>query len=392
MVLASMIMKMKCFKKQPQFNCSIAIRFCIFVATALLCSLSHAQLQFREPQSETMNFQRVGLDSAMAEVACAAGQPSFQKAVIFQYEDEKPQYIYGDDGTRTCVAGNCMQSPAIRSANRTQNSCDNKARMYRAKVFGPDRRDDKSAFIPPSEYSKYSAVGGFECKVNGEFRFRGSGMVLGGQDTIFTDAHLFIDRKTCTQENVSDCRFILLKDGHLLDVIPVKYLKSPWQLSKNCGDPSLDYGAVKLVRPIDPKLNGVKLNINTPPVGFPSSWNVTVDLISYHSDVKIKKNVVRRTSGNIHELPSDAEFFKRVRGEGFTISKPENIVVSDYASNHGSSGGAVFEGNKVVGIHMGSYDPEKRNDFVFSKTENFNYFLLFDKDMAQLILDTAKAP
>jgi V8-like Glu-specific endopeptidase len=373
MILASKKMKMKCFSKQPQFIRFFSMLLSV-VAFYLCASISNAQLQFREPQSETLNFQRSGLDSAVSEVACESGEPKLQSAVLWQYTDDKPQFIYGDDGSKTCIGGSCLKKASETGQQPTR--CTPK--KIDVKVFGEDDRNNPRAFLNAEEQNTFSGVGRIECPTRGGRIVGGTAFHLGSYDTLVTNAHVFENIDTGEKYDRSRCVVAFYDSaGNKKETVQIDtaITISRWDEPGMRGDPTNDVAIIKLVRESSTPnyMYGYKHSATEP------MRPTNARLVGFHGDV-VNNKVIRQTFGKILSAPNNNRGKAIAEARGFQYSNPENMLVADFDSNHGTSGAPVFDdNNQVIGINRGGTNtPSKANDTNFSEVDNYNSIIRLD--------------
>lgn len=254
-----------------------------------------------------------------------------------------------------------------------------------AKVFGEDQRAESLQPLKPEGQKRFAAVGVIECRRGDGTRSFGAATLVGSRDTAITAAHVLIDAKEGPID-LSTCMFAIMRHGKAVDAVPIRVLQSPWQNSGQAGDPSLDYAVIKLERKVDRKLRVKPLAIGSLSLEEPG-----VELVAYHQDLPDFR-IARRSAGTAYALPADSLFIPNHAAEGITVSRPERIMASDYPSVSGTSGGPVFQGGKMVGLHGGSFWVRRTEQSpVFSTRDNFNQFLALDREIADTVKRVARA-
>jgi hypothetical protein len=407
MILASKFMKMKCFSKQPQFIYTFSGRLSVLVLS-LCASFSNAELPFEEPQGEMIRFRESGLGGAIAEVACESGDPKLQSAVLLQYTDEKPQYIYGDDGSKTCIGGSCLKARPETGQQRT--SCVPK--KTDVKWFGSvDVRDDPKSnhsYLQPIEEAAYSGVGRVACiawkqkfdeskrpildasgtPVLEQVENRSTAFHVGSFDTMVTNAHALVQdsidpvSKKVVEIKVptKNCSAVFYNaEGIEVDRVSIHSSYSRWDNPDLNGDRSNDIAILKLVRESATPTNAL---LHDTSYSGKQLDGVRVSVVGFHGDVSNNKKI-RKTSGLVYSASAgfNAELF--ARREGLPFKNRANVIIGDYASNHGTSGSPILDtkGN-VIGIHQGHSDlknSDGTSNRQFNKQNNYNMGILFDE-------------
>lgn len=348
--------------------------FVLVLLSLLVASLEVlAQVRFQEPQPETLNFQRSGLDGALGSVACASREPRLQSAVLFRYVDDS-QYIYGDDGSKTCVAGSCLKAQGENGEDSSVPGCDGEARRYDIKVFGRDEREDSNAFLNPEQRNYLSGIGRIECPKRSGGIAISTAFHVGSYDTMATTAHSFdtseekFDPKKCSVAFYD-------QDGQELERVGIVYAESRWSKPRMKGDITQDIAIIKLAR-----------ESRTPQYRFPYRYSgfeelkdTPVAVAGFHGDVQYHQ-IIRRTQGRVSLYERGGPIELAARAAGINLSNLSNLIVGDYDSNHGTSGSPIFNTKgEAIGINTGAYFiPAKEGSAEFSKADNFNRGIRFD--------------
>lgn len=253
-----------------------------------------------------------------------------------------------------------------------------------AKVFGTDQRAALGPLGRGGERGVHGAVGVVQCARAGDAAGRknfGVATLVGATDTAITAAHVLIAPDGV---RAGSCEFVLLRGGHSVDVVPVRNVRSPWEDRAAAGDPSRDIAVLKLARPIDPRLR-----IKLPAIGRPPREGAKVDLVAFHKDLPDFR-LARRSRGRAYALPADSRFVPNYAATGVTVALPARVRAADYASIGGTSGGAVFAGRRLIGVHTGSFFTRRTEaSAAFSTVDNFNHFTIVDAEIAALVAEVA---
>lgn len=380
-----------------------------------------AQFTFQEPSPNIFNFQRTGLEPLASEAACSSNEPRMQQATFVKFADQESHYSYGDDGSKTCIWGACLNKG--ETGQSPTNNCSNGFQRQEIKWFGDrDVRNDRDSFLSNEEGLALSSVGRIMCNSVGKARKNNDGSIakdsnglpiidqvstystgaqIGSRSSVTTVAHIFteekIDLKTKKVIRVplsdveSKCYFLIKNHATgASERIPIGYVKSRWDEPGKFNDRSNDLAIIKLTRlskiPRSALIAGRALLSSAAPT------NVT--MVGYHNDVN-SPEIIRKTVGQIYKAGPELFHEKNAKELGGSFNS-SNVFVGNYAANHGSSGSPVFDAQgKIIGIQQGHRDrslPNGESDRVFDRDENYNLGVLFDDKYFKDLEDLNKQP
>lgn len=262
-----------------------------------------------------------------------------------------------------------------------------------AKTFGQDSRLLSAASLSIAEKIKFSGVGQIECRASESRVYAYTAFLVGEGDTAVTVAHAFDYQKVDAsgkpsreraRHNPDKCYFAIYQDGKAVDKIGIRFIMSRWDIPTIYEDPSEDIAVVKLLRTPNMAVKVPGLAVNP---------TATLLLVSYHADIE-NGAALRKVSGLSYQVPSgDFAMTKMAKASGISVSNFTNVYISDYDSDNNASGGPIYDpqSDKIVGIHMGSYEPTEASS-VFSPSNNFNFGVYFNEAILEFIMSVANSP
>jgi V8-like Glu-specific endopeptidase len=225
-----------------------------------------------------------------------------------------------------------------------------------AKVIGFDeRRLPAATTFTEIERIRYSGIARIECPSKwGKLAF-GTGVHVRNFRTMVTAAHVFRDPRDGSRLDPTTCNAVFYNpEGSIREAVAIEKVQSRWDNPFWNEDPSNDIAYIRLSKETYTPEQIASLRYGEEIVG---KYEVT--LVGFHSDMpnSIQKKTLRKSRGIAVRAPANSFHILFAAKNKTPLKNPENLIVSDYDSQHGTSGSPIFNSlGKIIGINHGATD------------------------------------